>query len=104
MVFDDLFETVLLQGYNDSTVEAICSDIFDINIYWYGKEEFGYAVNLINWPPPLHVVWLNEWGRRDWKQELERQRKSTEDRLHGRNCVILEIVTLNTNNDDYFLQ
>ena len=34
LVFDDLFETDIFQGDDESTIEAICSDIFDINKYW----------------------------------------------------------------------
>ena len=37
LVDDDLFETVICKVDNDSTLEAIYSDIFDINRYWYTK-------------------------------------------------------------------
>ena len=47
LVFDDLFETVICQGYNESKIEAICSDIFDVNRYWYAEDQFDDARNLI---------------------------------------------------------
>ena len=53
--------------------------MFDINKYWYAKEDFDHAGNIIYQPPPLNDVWLYEWGHNYWKQELERHRKYTED-------------------------
>ena len=40
LVYDDSFKTFICQVHYDSTIEFICSDIFDINKYWYSKEEF----------------------------------------------------------------
>ena len=67
LVFDDLFETVISQGDDYSIIEAICSDIFDISQYWYAKEEFDNYGNKIYLPPSLNNVWIDEWGRHDWK-------------------------------------
>ena len=102
LVFYDLFDTVICQLDDDITIEAIYSDICGINLDWYAEEDFDDAGNIIYWPPPLHDVWLDERGRHDRKQELERQRKRIEDRLRERNQSILEIITLNTKDDDYF--
>ena len=55
-----LFETVIQKGENCSTIETICSYIFDINQDWYSIEEFDGAVNLIYRSPPFHNVWLDE--------------------------------------------
>ena len=102
LFFDDLFDMIICQGDNDSTIEAIWSDIFDINPDWYAKEYFEDAGNLVYWPPPLHNVWLDEQISRDWRQEFEIQRNSTEDRILKGNREILEIITLKTNYDDDF--
>ena len=53
-----LFYTVIFQGDDVSTIEAICSDIFDINRDECSEEEFDDARNLIYQHPPLHDVWL----------------------------------------------
>ena len=74
LLFDDLFETVIIQGDDGSTYEAICGNIFYINRYRYIKEKFEDDGNIIYRPPPLHNVFLDEQGCCDRKQELERQR------------------------------
>ena len=78
LVFDDLFETVICQGYNYIKIESIYSYIFDINRYWYVIEYFYNPVNLIYWTPPLHDVWLDDMGRHNHKQRLVQQQNSTE--------------------------
>ena len=37
-VFDDLFDTFIHKKDNDSTIEMICSDLFNINRYCYAEE------------------------------------------------------------------
>ena len=95
MVFGDLFEIFIFQVDDDSTIEVICSDIFDINNDWYAGEEFDNADNIIYQPPPLHNVWLDERVRRDWKQDLVQKRRCTEYRICGRNRAMTDIVMLN---------
>ena len=85
LVFDYLFEAFIQQGDNNSTIEAICSDLFYINQYWYAEEEFENAGNLIYRPPPLHDVWLDERGCRVYNQELVRKRYHIEDWFCKRN-------------------
>ncbi len=41
LVFDDLFETVIFQGDNDSVVDGICNDLFECSRNWYAEEEYG---------------------------------------------------------------
>ena len=102
LVFYDLYEMFIHQWDNKCTIEAIRSDIFDINQYLYAKEEFGDAGNLMYRPSPLHSVWLDDQGCRDWTQDLAQQRKCTEDQLHERNWAIPEIISLNAKDDDNF--
>ena len=70
LVFDDLFASVILQGDNDSKIEVIYSDIFDINRYWYAEDEFYDAKNIIYWLSPLHNFWIDERdvliGNKSW--------------------------------------
>ena len=60
LVFDDLFQTIINQGDDDSTIEAICSDIFDIHCYWCAKEQFDYSGNIFYQPPLLNNLWIDE--------------------------------------------
>ena len=38
LVFDDLFETPVRQGYNDPVINTICNDLFDSIWDWYMEE------------------------------------------------------------------
>ena len=60
--FDDLFETVIHPGDDDSIIEATCSDIFDINRDWYAREYFDNDGNIIYRPPNLHDNYLDQQG------------------------------------------
>ena len=39
LVFDDLFETVILAKDYESVFNAICNDMFELNRDWYAKYE-----------------------------------------------------------------
>ena len=70
LVFDYLFDSFIRQEDNNSTIEDICSDIFDINLDWYAEEEFYDAVSLVYRTPPLHDVWIDARGDHNWKYDL----------------------------------
>ena len=61
LVFDDLFETVICHGENDSVIDATYSNLFEINRDWYAEEEFDDD-HLIYQPSPLYDVWLDDSG------------------------------------------
>jgi hypothetical protein len=63
VIFDDLFETVVSNGDNDSLINSICDGLFERNRELYVKDEFDADGMLIYKPPPLHEVWLDEAGR-----------------------------------------
>ena len=98
LVFDDLFETVFCEGDNDVVIDAICNDLFEFNRDWYAKEEYDED-NLVYQPPPLKDVWLDEQGRRNRKQELDCQRRRSEDRIHEHNRAVPDIIPLNVKDD-----
>ena len=66
VIFDDLFETVNLEGNFGSTIQMIWINIFYINRDWYNKEEFENGGNIIYQPSPLHNIWLPSY----WSQQL----------------------------------
>ena len=39
LVFDDLFETVIHTIDAESVFNAICNDLFELNMDWYAKDE-----------------------------------------------------------------
>ena len=67
----------IFQGDNDSTIEEVRSDTFDVNWYFYTKEEFDDAVEFIYWMPPLYDIWIYEHVCRDHNQELAHHQKGT---------------------------
>ena len=73
LVFDDLFETTVCQGYNDPVIDTIFNDLFESIRDWYAEEEYDSSGQLIYRPPPLADVWLDECGRRERKKELGKQ-------------------------------
>jgi hypothetical protein len=82
VVFDDLFKMVIRDGDNDPIVNCICDGLFERNRELYIEYEFDADDNLINTPPPLHDVWLNETGRHQGKEDLLWQRCCNEDLMH----------------------
>ena len=65
VVFDDLFETAILEGENDPVIDQLCNDLFYFSRDWYAEEEFDSNGKLIYRPPPLADVWLDERGSRE---------------------------------------
>jgi hypothetical protein len=63
VVFDDLFKTVNRIGVDEPVIESICQDLFQLNSELYAEEELNEAGNIIDQPPPLHEVWLDEAGQ-----------------------------------------
>ena len=53
LVFDDLFETVTCTGYNEIIFNYILNYLFELNKYWYPKDEHADNYKLIYQPPPL---------------------------------------------------
>ena len=47
LVFDDLFEMVIHTKDDDIVLNAICNDLFELNMYWYAKDEHGDNEKLI---------------------------------------------------------
>ena len=47
LVFDDLFETVIITKDDESVFNAICNDLFELNRDWYTKDEHDYNGKLI---------------------------------------------------------
>ena len=39
LVFDDLFETFISTRNDESVFDAICNDLFELNMDWYAKDE-----------------------------------------------------------------
>ena len=47
LVFDDLFETFISTRNDESVFDAICNDLFELNSYWYSKDEHDDTGKLI---------------------------------------------------------
>ena len=47
LVFSDLFETVIRTKYYESVFNAIWNDLFELNRYWYAKDEHNNYDELI---------------------------------------------------------
>ena len=69
VVFDDLFKTVNRTGVDESIVEFICQDLFQLNRELYAEEELDEAGNLIYQPSPLCEVWLDEAGQQQGNED-----------------------------------
>jgi hypothetical protein len=94
VVSDDLFKTVICNGDNDLVVNSICDGLFNWNCKLHVEDEFDDDDVLIDNPPPLLEVWLNEAGRCQVKEELLRQCCQHEDLMHARCQEIHERVGL----------
>ncbi len=70
VMFDDLFETVVLNGDNDAINNSICDGLFERNGELYVKDKFNADGMLVYKPPPLHEVWLDEADHRQGKEDL----------------------------------
>ena len=100
MVFDDLFDTVILTKDDESVFNAIFNYLFQLNRYFYAKDEHDDNGNLIYRPPPSEDVWIDEQGHRNCRHELENQCRRQDDRIYEKNCVFPDIISLNTRDKD----
>jgi hypothetical protein len=73
VVFDDVLETVICNGNNDTVVNSICNSVFNWNHKLNVKDEFDADDVLIYTPPLLHEVRLNKAGLCQGKEDLLRQ-------------------------------
>jgi hypothetical protein len=56
-------------GVDESIVEFICQDLFQLNRELYAEEELDEAGNLIYQPSPLREVWLDEAGQQQGNKD-----------------------------------
>jgi hypothetical protein len=90
--FDNLFETVIQDGDNDSIVNSICDGLFERNRELYIEDEFDADDILIYSPLPLHNVWLDETGHRQGKEDLLWQRCHNEDLMRAQRRNVRETI------------
>ena len=89
----DLFETVICARYDESIFNSICNDIFELNRYWYTKDEHDDTGKLIYRLPPLEEVWLDEQYSRDCRNEVENQCRRQEDCICKKNISVPDIIS-----------
>ena len=90
VVFDNLFETVIRNGDNDTVINSICDGLFERNRELYVEDEFDLDGMLIYEPPQLHEVWLDEAGRCHGKEDFLWQRRCNEDLMRDQRKEIRE--------------
>ena len=73
LVFDDLFEMMNRTGVDDSVIESIYHELFQLNQELYAEEELDEVDNVIYQPSPLHEVWLDKAGRQQGNKDSIRQ-------------------------------
>ncbi len=83
VIFDDLFETVIWNGDDNVVVNSICNGLLNQNGELYVEDEFDADDVLINKPPLLHEVWLDETGHCQGKEDPLRQCHQNEDLKHA---------------------
>ena len=99
LVFDDLFETFICTKDDDNGFNKIYNDLFDSNRDWYAQDEHYDNVKLIQQPPPLEDVWLDEQGRRNFRHELENNSRCQDYLICENNRAVSKIIPLAEDNN-----
>ena len=99
MVFGGLFETFILTKDYGNVFNNICNYLFDLNRDWYAKDEHNDNGNLIQQPPPLEDVYIDEQGRRNFRHELYNHHRRQEDRIFDNNREVPDIIHLTEDNN-----
>ena len=98
LVFDDLFETVICTKDDESVLNAICNDLFELNKDWYYEDEHDDNGKFIYQPPPLEDNWIDEQGRCNCRNALYNQSKRREDCICEKNHAVPDIIPLTEDN------
>ncbi len=92
VVFDDLFKTVNRIVVDESVIESICQDLFQLNRELYAEEKLDKAGKIIYHQPPLHEVWLYEAGHQQCNKDCIRQHCRNNDIMRDRNHAVQQAV------------
>ena len=92
---------VICNRDDEIVFNTIFNDVFELNRDWYAKNEHDDTGKFIYWLPPLEDDLIDEQGRCFCRHELQNQRSHWEDAIRDKNQMVLDIIPLNTkdNND-----